>query len=50
MSSYRDVHVVFHKVELILIPMVDDELIVLVQSIEYLKTRILFLLKIEIYT
>jgi hypothetical protein len=32
MSSYHDVHVVFHKVELILIPTVDDELIVLVQS------------------
>jgi hypothetical protein len=32
MSSYHDVHVVFHKVELILIPMVHDELIELVQS------------------
>jgi hypothetical protein len=32
MSSYHDVHVVFHTIELISIPMVHDELIVLVQS------------------
>jgi hypothetical protein len=46
MSSYHDVHVVFHKVELILIPMVHDELIVLVPS--KIKTKSYFFM-IKIY-